>query len=192
MKVSETIRVEVYARAGDDTVAAKGDFSLPLWLYGESGDDRLSGGKASDVLFGGPGNDFLQGEQGRDLLIECAGTDRLNGGTDDDILIAGYTAFDFEFPAIDLHTHRLAISSILAEWNSERSYAEPQRKLERNFNWHAKQPRLLSKWHWKFEYRPDRFRRLLGRQIDRSVWGRLVLLGSRVRQSYRFESEKPK
>ena len=47
------------------------------------------------------------------MAIGGRGADLLDGGNDDDLLIAGYTAFDGD-PA--------ALRAILAEWTSERDY----------------------------------------------------------------------
>jgi Ca2+-binding RTX toxin-like protein len=55
------------------------------------------------------------GGSNRDILIGGTGADRIVGNEADDILIAGSTAFD----AIEV-----ALSAILAEWTSSRSYAQ--------------------------------------------------------------------
>jgi chitodextrinase len=116
-----------------------GDGNDKLWggrgndlLDGGAGDDRLKGdspgsdgsdhggsdGKPNfcdDILQGGPGNDNLDGEKGRDLLIGGEGRDNLSGDKGDDILIGGVTDHD---------TDLAALSAIMAEWTSERSYNE--------------------------------------------------------------------
>ena len=47
-------RVSVFAQAGDDDIQVAGGITLPAWLYGGDGDDRLKGGGGDDVLLGGP------------------------------------------------------------------------------------------------------------------------------------------
>src|SRR5262249_5018182 len=101
--------------AGDDDLQVAGSITLPAWLYGEGGSDRLKGGAGHDLLFGGAGDDLLVGGAGRDLLIGGVGADRIVGNADDDIIIARSTAFDLD---------ATALTAIMAEWTSGRSYAE--------------------------------------------------------------------
>jgi len=100
-------RVVVYAQAGNDDVKMDDSSTIPAWLYGGEGDDRLKGGAGNDVLLGGAGDDFLSGGEGRDLLIGGTGADRILGNADDDILIAGTTAFD---------ANEAALGLIMLEW----------------------------------------------------------------------------
>ena len=53
-------------------------------MYGEQGDDTLTGGVLDDWLFGGEGNDTLNGGRGNDLLDGGAGADWLIGGIGED------------------------------------------------------------------------------------------------------------
>jgi parallel beta-helix repeat protein len=100
-------RVVVYAQAGDDDVKMADNSTIPAWLNGGDGNDRLKGGAGNDVLLGGAGDDFLSGGDGRDLLIGGAGADRILGNADDDILIAGTTDFD---------ANEAALGLIMLEW----------------------------------------------------------------------------
>jgi len=84
-----TSRIVVYGQAGHDNIQLAGSLRLSAWLYGGDGNDRLSGGKGSDLLFGGPGNDRLLGKQGNDLMVGGQGRDQLVGHPGDDILVAG-------------------------------------------------------------------------------------------------------
>jgi PKD repeat protein len=84
----------VYAQAGDDHVQVAGSITVPVWLYGGAGNDRLKGGAGDDVLLGEAGDDLLVGGAGRDILIGGVGADRIVGNEGDDILIAGFTAYD--------------------------------------------------------------------------------------------------
>jgi Ca2+-binding RTX toxin-like protein len=108
-------RIVVYAQAGNDDVHMATQLGIGAWLYGDAGDDRLKGDGGNDVLLGGEGDDLLVGGAGRDLLIGGVGSDRLVGNAGDDLLIAGSTAFDGEANAL---------SAIMAEWTSARSYAQ--------------------------------------------------------------------
>ncbi|MBI3411511.1 MAG: hypothetical protein HY040_24550 [Planctomycetes bacterium] len=118
--------VFVFAGKGNDVVRM-----LPSagshWkaeFHGEAGNDQLFGGEMDDALFGGPGNDVLvggagndvlDGGPGRDVLIGGQGADTLLGGRGGDLLIGGRTAFD---------DNAAALSAVLAEWSSHRSYAD--------------------------------------------------------------------
>ena len=110
-----TGRMIVHGLAGDDNIQVTGNTSLPMWLYGDGGNDRLKGGAGNDVLMGGDGDDLLAGGSGRDLLNGGTGADRLVGDADDDILVAGYTLFDI---------NQMALAAVMAEWTSVRSYSQ--------------------------------------------------------------------
>jgi uncharacterized delta-60 repeat protein len=103
-----TGRIIVYGGAGDDDIQVAGSVGIPVWLYGDDGNDRLNGGNGGCVLEGGAGDDLLVGGNGRDLLIGDGGADRMIGNGGDDILIGGTTAFD------DVDAGLVAI---MAEWN---------------------------------------------------------------------------
>jgi len=77
----------------------------------------------------------LWGEDGRGIVIGGIGADRIHGDANDDILIAGFTAFEAEFnrsapsafastTRLTFEQQRVALEAILAEWtNRDRSYA---------------------------------------------------------------------
>jgi fibronectin-binding autotransporter adhesin len=90
-------------------------------MFGGDGDDALSGGDGHDVLLGGMGDDMLLGGDGRDLLIGGFGADRLIGNGSDDLLIAGFTSFD---------ESEAALTAIMNEWTSSRSYTERVANLQ--------------------------------------------------------------
>lgn len=84
----------VDAGPGDDTITASftldwrynQEFHISPWnhdepydqrnagslLYGNAGDDHLTGGSANDVLIGGDGNDFMNGASGADTYVVMA------------------------------------------------------------------------------------------------------------------------
>ncbi|MCA9190975.1 MAG: hypothetical protein KDB03_04420 [Planctomycetales bacterium] len=112
-----TGRVIAHGGDGNDILQASGDFVLPVWFYGESGDDRLKGGVSHDILMGGSGDDLLVGKQGRDFLVGGNGADRIVGNADDDILISGI----LDFGETPIET---AVSFVMQEWTSARSYGQ--------------------------------------------------------------------
>jgi Ca2+-binding RTX toxin-like protein len=112
-RFNPTGRLVAYGVAGINVIQVDGGITLPAWLYAGPGNDLLHGG--IDVLVGGPGNDTLIAGGSRDLLIGGSGAAVLVGNSGDDILIAGTTAFD---------AHQAALAAIIAEWNSDWSYAD--------------------------------------------------------------------
>ena len=82
--------IEVYGGEGNDDVSATAKLTIPVRLFGGSGDDKLRGGASNDFVDGGTGNDRLYGERGRDVLIGGWGADRLSGGDAEDLLVADH------------------------------------------------------------------------------------------------------
>lgn len=78
---------------GNDTITAAQTLS---WLYGQDGDDLISGectkmfgGAGNDTLHGGNSAQRLDGEMGNDLLEGMDGADTLSGGDGADTLKSG-------------------------------------------------------------------------------------------------------
>ena len=107
-------RVIVYGNAGDDRVwvagttpdddyacSSVGGLALPTWVFGGDGNDIVKGGNAGGVVVGGRGKDVVIGGLGRDILIGGFGADGIVGHGSDDILVAGYTAYDDNLSGLD-------------------------------------------------------------------------------------------
>lgn len=76
------------------------DFNVAALLYGDDGDDRLSGSNYNDILDGGNNNDLLYGGLGNDNLYGGAGNDYINAGAGNDYIVG----YDFDLsngPQID-------------------------------------------------------------------------------------------
>jgi hypothetical protein len=110
-----TGRVVVHGLGGNDKVAVNAKVTKGADLYGEAGNDALTGGAGADVLVGGDGNDVLNGGAGKDVLIGGLGADKLSGGAGDDLLIGGATAFDLDPTGLD---------DVRREWTSPSSYTD--------------------------------------------------------------------
>src|SRR6266446_5641663 len=84
--VANTSTIQVFGQGGNDTIALdESNGALPAaQLFGEKGNDTLTGGSGNDQLFGGTGNDTLLGKGGNDLLFGGSGDDTLTGGDGDD------------------------------------------------------------------------------------------------------------
>lgn len=81
-------RIEFYGNGGDDYF---NDYSnaMPIWAFGNAGNDILIGYNHDDWLVGGTGDDTLQGYDGRDILNGGDGADNLWGDGGDDSLSGG-------------------------------------------------------------------------------------------------------
>jgi hypothetical protein len=112
--------VIVYAQGGNDRIDLQNKIDIWSVLDGGSGNDRVKGGAAANIILGRDGDDRLYGEKGRDLLIGGRGADRIEGGKEDDLIIAGFTALD---------DNREALQAILKEWTSHRSFSERRSRI---------------------------------------------------------------
>ena len=79
--------VQIKGAAGNDRITIAANISVPTFLYGEDGNDTLTGGNGDDNLYGGAGTNWLYGNGGRDTLVALGSgsTDGLTGGADDDV-----------------------------------------------------------------------------------------------------------
>jgi Ca2+-binding RTX toxin-like protein len=85
-------------RGGDGNDTIGGAFnSLSGELYGDNGNDLITGTDGNDTLNGGNGNDTLNGGQGNDILLGGNGSDILTGGAGDDTLTGGGGSDTFVF-----------------------------------------------------------------------------------------------
>ncbi|OSP54243.1 DUF4347 domain-containing protein [Pseudoruegeria sp. SK021] len=73
---------------GNDVVDGSSQTS-DLLLFGDGGNDKLTGGLGNDVLIGGEGNDTLIGGAGNDTLLGNSGNDLFFGGAGDDVFLIG-------------------------------------------------------------------------------------------------------
>jgi Ca2+-binding RTX toxin-like protein len=71
---------------GNDVLSATGP---GVQIYGEIGDDVLSGTDDADFIDGGEGNNKITGNGGNDILIAGTGNDSFYGGDGDDTIQAG-------------------------------------------------------------------------------------------------------
>src|SRR5262249_55465863 len=69
-------------------------------------------------LFGDDGDDELTGGSGRDIMIGGQGADKLIGNSDDDILVAGYTLRDSR----NSPNHGEFWCEVVHTWNSSQSF----------------------------------------------------------------------
>ena len=82
-------RLVIWGSNGNDTITVADDIEIPATIYGQAGNDTLTGGAADDMINGGSGDDTLIGNEGIDRLFGWAGRDNLYGGFGDDSLYGG-------------------------------------------------------------------------------------------------------
>jgi Ca2+-binding RTX toxin-like protein len=84
--VANTTLIQIFGRDGNDRLTLdEANGALPKAnLFGEAGNDILTGGSGADTLNGGPGHDTLFGKGGIDHLLGGADNDTLTGGDGDD------------------------------------------------------------------------------------------------------------
>ena len=80
--------LELFGDAGANVLDRSGTQKI-VALFGEAGDDFLTGSENDDRLYGGTGDDTSRGEGGADLIVDLFGFNLLNGGGGNDLLIAG-------------------------------------------------------------------------------------------------------
>jgi Ca2+-binding RTX toxin-like protein len=71
----------LYGQAGDDTITGGPQND---GIYGGSGGDTISGNNQNDDIYGGSGNDIIGGNDGDDVIIGGYGADTLTGGGGND------------------------------------------------------------------------------------------------------------
>jgi hypothetical protein len=110
---SVTGKIVVHGLSGNDTIGVSTKLTKPAWLFGEAGNDKLTGGGGNNLLVGGDGNDTLAAKAGTNVMIGGNGADKLTGGSGDDLLIAGPTAYDAD---------AAGLANIFNEWTSGLAY----------------------------------------------------------------------
>lgn len=86
VSINSTIPVTIYGEAGDDIISGT---NYPDTIYGGDGNDYIDGNNGNDVIYGGKGNDALVGDNGNDTIYGEAGNDALRGDAGGDILSGG-------------------------------------------------------------------------------------------------------
>jgi serralysin len=81
--------LRIYGGDGADTVSIASSITGGGRIWGEAGDDNISGGSGADYIWGGTGNDTLSGGTGIDKLFGGDGNDTLHGGIARDYLYGG-------------------------------------------------------------------------------------------------------
>jgi hypothetical protein len=97
----------------DDDDGSGSVLTIPAFISGGAGNDKLTAGGGDDLVVGGLGRDLLKGRGGDDILIGGDGKDNLRGGTGEDLLVSGLVDLDDE-ELVDLH----------ALWSGGGSYAD--------------------------------------------------------------------
>ncbi|MCC6424076.1 MAG: LEPR-XLL domain-containing protein [Phycisphaerales bacterium] len=91
-QVSAINRVIVHGQGGNDSIDASGlivnNSPITAWLYGDAGDDTISGSAGADRIYGGQGNDNLNpGLRGVTSGFVNIGGDLLSGDAGNDLFL---------------------------------------------------------------------------------------------------------
>lgn len=108
-------RIVVYGGKGNDNITIQPALTTPAWVYGQDGNDTITGGGGNDLLFGGAGDDKLGGALGRDILFGGAGKDSLNAGSGGSILLPGPSPYETKYERALLYAQ--------SEWASDHDLA---------------------------------------------------------------------
>lgn len=90
---------------GNDTIDASaatgGQTAFKARLYGDNGNDTITGSNRADIINGGAGADTLLGRAGKDFIFGGDGNDRINGGAQNDVTRGGDGSDTFVFRNFD-------------------------------------------------------------------------------------------
>ncbi|AGY56500.1 M91 family zinc metallopeptidase [Gloeobacter kilaueensis] len=82
-------RLSIHGGDGDDNLQVDANVRNNIGLFGDGGNDVLTGGAGDDVIKGGDGNDTIAGGAGRDYIEGNAGDDNIYGNEGNDIIYGG-------------------------------------------------------------------------------------------------------
>jgi Bacterial Ig-like domain (group 3)/FG-GAP-like repeat/RTX calcium-binding nonapeptide repeat (4 copies) len=106
---SITGKIVAHGLGGNDTITIAPKLTVPAWLFGEAGNDKLTGGAGNDVLVGGDGADTLTDTKGINVMIGGQGADKITGGFGNALMVGGSTNSDADLTGL---------TNIQAEWTS--------------------------------------------------------------------------
>ncbi len=143
--------IRVWGRAGNDVIVAS-TLDIPVYFHGGAGNDRLTGGRADDVLIGGSGRDRLTGGAGHDILLGGDDADRLFGSAGSDLLMGDELAADWSLDALraaaaDWSSRRISNADLLAAVNDAIFGPGDLFSGDAGIDWHVASPddtRILS------------------------------------------------
>ncbi len=81
--------IQVLGQAGNDCINIDGSITIPAFIDGGLGDDKIDGGSGNDTLLGGSGRDCIDGGKGNDFIDAGADNDTASGGEGNDIVLGG-------------------------------------------------------------------------------------------------------
>src|SRR5262249_55941254 len=82
------IDVEIHGGDGNDTIKGP-KHAKSVKLFGDAGNDNITGGDGPDLIDGGVGDDTIAGGAGHDTITGGEGADQIDGGTGDDVIDGG-------------------------------------------------------------------------------------------------------
>jgi protocatechuate 3,4-dioxygenase beta subunit len=85
-------KVMIIGGAADDDITVdetNGAFPFTTRIFGEGGDDNITGGSENDYISGGAGNDTIDTGDGNNVVFAGDGNDNVTGGSGNDKLFGG-------------------------------------------------------------------------------------------------------
>jgi Ca2+-binding RTX toxin-like protein len=79
--------IHIRGLRGHDTISVDAAIQLQIEIFGDAGNDTITGGGGADVINGGAGHDSLLGGGGNDSISGSSGNDTIIGGIGDDLLL---------------------------------------------------------------------------------------------------------
>jgi Ca2+-binding RTX toxin-like protein/pimeloyl-ACP methyl ester carboxylesterase len=79
--------INVHGGAGNDTLVGNTSANIVQMLYGDDGNDIITGGDSLNFLYGGAGDDFIKGGASTDAINPGTGIDTIDGVGDFNTLI---------------------------------------------------------------------------------------------------------
>jgi hypothetical protein len=81
--------IVIHGARGNDVIAIDPSVTLPSKIYGDAGDDTMTGGSGTDRIWAGDGNDVVSAGDAKDTIYAEAGDDYIRGGGGTDLCDGG-------------------------------------------------------------------------------------------------------
>jgi hypothetical protein len=87
--LAPTSRIVAFGRQGNDSIKLASSLPIAAHLFGDVGNDTLTGSSGADVIFGGENNDTINGSTGDNRLFGENGDDIISASSGHDVIYGG-------------------------------------------------------------------------------------------------------